>query len=109
MKFLLYPFKQIHLDDIEVLKVNDYIDTESIPTLFTSQIIDNKVLVQVTWKYRIYHNQVHIFSYVGESKCQLILSEILKEDIPLLVTNLFFSFLMVGKKNFVGLIWRVHQ
>lgn len=102
MKYLLYPFKQIEFGDIEALKVNDYVDTESVPTLFTSPVIDNKVFVQVTWRYRLYHNTVHIFSYVGESKCELMLSEILREDVPLLVTNLFFQFSNNWEENFRG-------
>jgi len=93
MDFTLHPFKQIEFGDMAVFPVNDYVDTELVHSYYVyPSETDHEVPIQVTWRFRVFYNESHIFSYVGESRATINNKKMPPSSVALLVTNLYFQF-----------------
>jgi hypothetical protein len=88
--------KVIQLDDFEILRNIEYVDRKMRATIFQYPIIDRQLPIQITWRYRLYKDDNHIFSYVAETKALIENDdkETTRKGINMIIQNLLIQFQM---------------
>lgn len=86
--------KVIQLDDFELLRNIGLVDAKLLGTIFQYPIHERQLPIQITWRYRIYKDDKHIFSYVAETRALIENDdkETTREGISMIIQNLLIQF-----------------
>lgn len=105
MKYGLVPLKVIQFDDFKIFRKGDVLDGKLSGTIFKYPISLKKELpIQINWKYRLYRNKKHVFSFVAEARAIITIDE--KEanilDIEMMIKNLYLPFELYWQEKTKG-------